>query len=94
MVITVSPALAEADQPTNQRQPWPTSFGPMQALVTDEFHYLRRGDGREWVLRWRGDTTGRGDVTETEEGRAAIARSQRLLRRMLGARWTERGLSQ
>jgi arylsulfatase A-like enzyme len=94
MVITVSPALAEADQPTNQRQSWPTSFGPMQALVTDEFHYLRRGDGREWVLRWRGDTAGRGDVTETEEGRAAIARSQRLLRRMLGARWTERGLSQ
>jgi len=93
-VITVSPALAEADQPTNQRQAWPTSFGPMQALVIGEHHYLRRGDGREWVLRWQGDTAGRGDITESAEGREVIARSQRVLRRMLGVRWTQRGTSE
>lgn len=93
-VITVSPALAEADQPTNQRQAWPTAFGPMQALVTGEHHYLRRGDGREWVLRWQGDTVGRGDITESAEGREVIARSQRVLRRMLGVRWTQRGTSE
>lgn len=89
--FTLSPALAEADQPTNQGQHWPTSYGPMQALVTEEHHYLRRGDGREWVLRWRGDTAGRGDLTASDEGRATIERSRRLLRRVLGERWTERG---
>lgn len=89
----VSPALAEADQPTNQGQAWPTSFGPMKALVTPDFHYLRRGDGREWVLRWRGDTAGRGDLTDTEEGRAAIEHSRRALHRELGGRWTQRGAS-
>lgn len=93
-VVTVSPALAEADQPTNQNQPWPTAFGPMKALVTDDHQYLRRGDGREWVLRWRGDTAGRGDITDTAEGRETIVRSQRLLRQVLGERWRERGVSQ
>jgi arylsulfatase A-like enzyme len=89
---SVSDAIAEADQPTNQdQQRWPTAHGPMQALVTDTHHYIRRGDGREWVLRWKGDTTGRGDLTSTEKGAAAVQESRAVLRRVLGERWMLRG---
>lgn len=88
-----SPALAEAEQPYNQFNRWPTSYGPMKAHVTDAHHFIRRGDGREWIYRWRGDTTGRGDATATDSGAAALVESRARLRDVLGPRWTERGVS-
>lgn len=87
---SVSTALAEAFQPPNQPQPWPTSYGPMKSLVDDAFHYVRRGDGQEKVYRWEGDTIGRGDQTSTALGVQAVARSRATLQQHLGPDWTQR----
>ncbi|MEO6445546.1 MAG: sulfatase [Gemmatimonadaceae bacterium] len=87
----VSPALAEAEHPANQRNAWPTSYGPMKSVVTAGYHYIRRGDGQERVFRWGEDTTGRGDVTPTEHGRAVIDSSRAVLERLLGPNWTQLG---
>jgi len=89
----VSAALAEAEQPHNQVNRWPTSFGPMKALVTDAFHYIRRGDGLESVYSWKGDTTGRGALRERDEEQRAIEASRQRLRAELGPAWTARGPS-
>ena len=84
-----SSALSEVDHPANRRERWPTRYGPMKSLVTDEFHYIRRGDGQERVYYWKGDTTGRGDQTATDLGSRAIAESRGTLGRELGSAWTQ-----
>jgi arylsulfatase A-like enzyme len=86
---TPSNALSEVHHPDNRAERWPTSFGPMKSLVTDEFHYIRRGDGKEAVYAWKGDTTGHGNQTSTEGGSRAISFSREALIRELGANWTQ-----
>lgn len=84
-----SPAISEVVHVPNRPNRWPTSYGPMKSLVTDGFHYIRRGDGQERVYAWKGDTTGRGDLTEGKEGVRAIDESRRVLAGELGPRWTD-----
>jgi len=73
---SISPAIAEAVQPPNQDSDWPTSFGPIKAVITEQFHYIRRGDGLEQVWSRGGDTTRRGTATETVEGLRVVAESR------------------
>lgn len=88
--VMSSPALAEAEQPENQVNRWPTSYGPMKALVTNEYHYIRRGDGEERVYAWRGDTAGRGELTATDRGARARLESHDTFSHALGRQWTLR----
>lgn len=90
----LSNALSEAEHPPNQSNQWPTSFGPMKSLVTDEFHYIRRGDGQERVYAWKGDTTGRGDLTSTTMGAQAIDQSRQTFGRLFGPHWVGRSTPQ
>lgn len=87
--VAPSSALSEADHPDNRAERWPTSHGPMKSLLTDDFHYIRRGDGQERVYAWKGDTTGRGDQTSTDLGSRAIAESRATFGRELGPAWTQ-----
>lgn len=86
----ISRALAEADHPPNQSRRWPTSYGPMKSMVEADFHYIRRGDGKEMVYRWSGDTTGVGDQTATELGARAIDSSRAAFQVQFGPDWMKR----
>jgi arylsulfatase A-like enzyme len=89
--VARSHVVSEVDHPDNRVERWPTSYGPMKSLVTDEYHYIRRGDGAERVFAWKGDTTGRGDLTTTELGIRAIAASRAVLEKELGPNWIQKG---
>ena len=86
-----SPALSEVDHVPNRVNRAPTSYGPMKSLVTDEFHFIRRGDAQERVYAWKGDTTGHGNLTSTEVGPRAITQSRAVLSRELGPDWIKSG---
>ncbi len=83
--LASSPAIAETEHTINLPKSLPTWYGAMQALVGEELHYIRRGDGQERVYAWRGDTTGHGDQTKTPEGIRAIAESRRIIEAALGS---------
>jgi hypothetical protein len=87
-----SPAIAETERPINMVNKWPTSYGPMKAVVRDSFQYIRRGDGEERVFRWRGDTAGTGDLTASAAGEQGKGASRALLQELFGRDWTRSNL--
>ena len=85
-----SSALSEVAHPNNRVARWPTTYGPMKSLVTDDAHYIRRGDGQERVYAWKGDTTGHGDLTSTDAGARDIREARDTIAHLLGPNWTRR----
>jgi arylsulfatase A-like enzyme len=91
-VAALSAAIAETERPINMVNDWPTSYGPLKAVVRDSFHYIHRGDGVEQLFAWRGDTTGHGDLGKTEAGERARKESRDILSRLLGVNWRGKGM--
>jgi arylsulfatase A-like enzyme len=52
----ISPVLAEVSQAPNVDNTYPTAKGPMKSLFDDSTHYIRNGDSKEELYRFRDDS--------------------------------------
>jgi len=57
----------------------PASFGPMQSVFDEQFHYIRRGDGAEQVFAYRDDRAEQFDLSGTNAGRERMPALRQLL---------------
>ena len=69
----------------NDRIPaWmPAAYGPMSSIVSDEFHYIRRGDGAEELYDWFSDPDELRDLSADPEARAQLEQMRRRLDEVL-----------
>lgn len=65
-----SPAFAEVTQAANVDSTYPTAKGPMKALLDDSTHYIRNGDAREELYRYRTDALEALNLADSSNTRA------------------------
>ena len=71
-----SPALAEVTRAPNVDHTYPTSKGPMKALLDDSTHYIRNGDNTEELYRFRDDTSEASNLAASSNIPAALMRAR------------------
>ena len=71
-----SPALAEVTKAPNVDNTYPTSKGPMKALLDDSTHYIRNGDNTEELYRFRDDTSEASNLAASSNIPAALMRAR------------------
>jgi arylsulfatase A-like enzyme len=80
----VSPVIIETTEGVNMEPGDLRLPGPIRGAVDSIWYYIRYGDGREELFRWREDTLEARNLVGTAEGRAAADRLGARMERTLG----------
>lgn len=80
----VSPVIIETSQGVNMEPGDLRIPGPIRGAVDSSWYYIRYGDGREELFRWREDTVEAHNLVGTPQGRAAADRLRALMEHTLG----------
>jgi arylsulfatase A-like enzyme len=78
-----SPVLIENDEAVNLSPDHPASSGAMEGMIDDAWHYVRMGNGREYLWAWRTDSAETVDLSGSPEGPGVIADLRRRMRAAL-----------
>ena len=81
---TRAPVIAELDEPPDadpNKGSSPVCAGPLRTLIDDQFHYIRRADGREELYRTTTDPAEREDLGSVPRFAATLDRFRALLNR-------------
>ena len=78
------PLLSEVNVSSNVPSWFPVAKGNMKALLSDEMHYVRNGDGSEELYDLRNDPQGKNDLSASREAHPALQAFRRALETILG----------
>jgi arylsulfatase A-like enzyme len=80
-------AISEVERSINEPPAFPSSRGPMKAVIDDRWHYIRRGDGEERVYAWKTDAREEHDLAKSPDGSRVIDESRALIAKTLDLDW-------
>lgn len=80
-------ALSEVERSVNQPRRLPTFHGPMKAVVDEQWHYIRRGDGEERLYAWKADRDEKDNLVAAPQGARLVGERREVIARTLGIEW-------
>lgn len=75
------PLLSEVSGVAFRAEWYPVSVGDMKSLIIDQYHYIRRGDGREELYNFESDPEEKQDLSHSQELREMLERFRSSLKK-------------
>jgi arylsulfatase A-like enzyme len=89
-ISVTEPLLSELEFTPNLPESYPISKGDLKSLITEQYHYIKNGDGSEELYDYLNDALEQNNLSLSKEGRAALNKFRASLASILSRKRMER----